>query len=200
MYAKLFERAEKGEKSANELYEKIHNLSHQVSSISSQNSSRNLSRNDSFRIFGNALRGSQIRNELYNGEDSCDSDQKTPGNNQNTNLGFKNANDHININSNANQKENEKIDGKKSLIDKMKKVENEESSSDSETPGNNQQKNFNSSCTNKNQKENDKNNGKKSLIDRMKEVKNQEKNKKENVPKLDKEKDFEEDKKEDEKK
>ena len=126
MYAKLFERAEKGEKSANELYEKIHNLSHQVSSISSQNSSRNLSQNDSFRIFGKPPRESQIRNELYNGEDSCDSDQETPGNNQSANFGLKNANDHININLNVNQKENDKNNRQKSLIDKIKKVKNQE--------------------------------------------------------------------------
>ena len=122
MYAKLFERAEKGEKSANELYEKIHNLSHQVSSISSQNSSRN----ESFRIFGKTPRESQIRNELYNGEDSCDSDQETPGNNQSANFGLKNANDHININLNVNQKENDKNNRQKSLIDKIKKVKNQE--------------------------------------------------------------------------
>ena len=124
MYAKLSERAEKGEKSANELYEKIHNLSHQVSSISSQNSSRNLSQNDSFRIFGKPPRESQIRNELYNGEDSCDSDQETPGNNQSANFGLKNANDHININLNVNQKENVlKLDKEKDFEEDKKEDE-----------------------------------------------------------------------------
>ena len=142
LYAKLFERAEKGEKSANELYEKIHNLSHQVSSISSQHSSRNLSRHESFRIFGNAPRGSQIRNELYDSDDNFGSDQETPGNNQNANFGFKNANDNININLNANQKENEKNDAKKSLIDRIKKVKNKKEDKKENVPKLDKEKDF----------------------------------------------------------
>ena len=120
LFDDLFKRAEECEKSSNELHDKVHNLSNQVSSISSKNSSRD----ESFRISSNAPRWSQIIGALYNGKDNCDSDQETPGNEQNANFGFKNANDHININLNANQKENEKNNEKKSLLDKIEDSKN----------------------------------------------------------------------------